>query len=191
MWNERRMTSGPGQTKAGAASCRLDAIGEDRPLSLSAQQLRTPAGAQAADVIEPLRGITSIPARMFIRHPNVRKSPDQERRAVDEQRPNEPKPVAPRPTRAEHDRVADRRGAFLATTAPRSGLRPRMGGGTPRAIARIEVRAIGSAMWLVRCCCRRGPHRFPAPALDRSRHQPRELVPESSLPVRPSNVAGG
>ncbi len=41
--------------------------------------------------------------------------------------------------------IADRRGAFLATTDPRSGLRPRTGGGTPRAIARIEVRAIGSA----------------------------------------------
>jgi hypothetical protein len=41
-----------------------------------------------------------------------------------------------------------------------------MGGGTPRAIARIEVRAIGSAMWLVRCCCRQRPHRIPAPALD-------------------------
>lgn len=44
-----------------------------------------------------------------------------------------------------------------------------MGGGTPRAIARIEVRAIGSAMWLVRCGCRRGPLRIPAPALVESR----------------------
>ncbi len=41
-----------------------------------------------------------------------------------------------------------------------AGLRPRMGGGTPRAIARIEVRAIGSAMWLERCGCRRGPQRI-------------------------------
>ena len=73
-----------------------------------------------------------------------------------------------------------------------SGLRPRTGGGTPRAIARIEVRAIGSAMWLVRCCCRRGPLRIPAPALVESRpSRSRELMPGSSLPVRPSNVAGG
>lgn len=86
MWNERRMTSGPGQTKAGAASCRLDAIGGGSGLSLVAQQLRTPAGAQAAKSIEPLRGTTSFPARMFIRHPNVRESPDQERRAVGKQR---------------------------------------------------------------------------------------------------------
>ena len=72
------------------------------------------------------------------------------------------------------------------------GLRPRTGGGTPRAIARIEVRAIGSAMWLVRCCCRQRPQRIPAPALVESRSsRSRELVPESSLPVRPSNVAGG
>ncbi len=55
---------------------------------------------------------------MFIGRPNLRENPDQERRAVDEQRPNEPKLVAPRPMRAEHGRVADRRGAFLATTDP-------------------------------------------------------------------------
>lgn len=61
--------------------------------------------------------------------------------------------------------VADHRGAFLTTTDPLVGLRPRTGGGTPRAIARIEVRAIGSAMWLERCCCRQRPHRIPAPAL--------------------------
>jgi hypothetical protein len=42
-----------------------------------------------------------------------------------------------------------------------SVLRPRSGGGTPRAIARIEVRAIGSAMWLETCCCRQRPHRIP------------------------------
>jgi hypothetical protein len=47
---------------------------------------------------------------------NVRRGPDQERRAVGEQRSNEPKPVAPRPMWAEHNRIADRRGAFLATT---------------------------------------------------------------------------
>lgn len=73
-----------------------------------------------------------------------------------------------------------------------SGLRPRTGGGTPRAIARIEVRAIDSAMWLVRCCCRQRPQGIPTPALVESRSsRSRELVPESSLPVRPSNVAGG
>ena len=72
-----------------------------------------------------------------------------------------------------------------------SGLRPRTGGGTPRAIARIEVRAIGSAMWLVRCCCRHRPQRIRAPALVESRpSRSRELVPGSSLPVRPSNLGG-
>ena len=122
--------------------------------------------------------------------PERRESPDQDERAVGEQRLNEPKPVAPRPMRAEHDRVADRRGAFLATTDPRSGLRPRTGGGTPRAIARIEVRAIGSAMWLVRCCCRRGPLRIPAPALVESRpSRSREPVSGGSCHLRSGVLA--
>lgn len=75
--------------------------------------------------------------------------------------PDEPGPVAPRPSegrrRPDHgpSRSVPRDGRIPA------GLRPRLGGGTPRAIARIEKRAIGSAMWLVRCCCRRGPLKDP------------------------------
>jgi len=73
---------------------------------------------------------------------------------------------------------------------PRSGLRPRTGGGTPRAIARIEVRAIGSAMWLVRCCCRRGPLRIPAPALVESRpSRSREPVSGGSCHLRSGVLA--
>lgn len=64
MWNERRMTSGPGQTKAGAASCRLDAIGEDRPLSLVRNSCEHRRARRPPASSEPLRGITSIPARM-------------------------------------------------------------------------------------------------------------------------------
>jgi len=61
MWNERRMTSGPGQTKAGAASCPLDAIGEDRPLSLSAHSCehrrarRPPASSNPFGASPPFR----------------------------------------------------------------------------------------------------------------------------------------
>ena len=150
MWIERRMTSGPGQTKAGAASCPLDAIGEDRPLSLvrtsceHRRARRPPASSNPSG--HHLRSGADV-----IRRPNVSKSPDQDETAVGENRPNEPGSVAPRPSegrrRPDHgpSRSVPRDGRIPA------GLRPRMGGGTPRAIARIEVRAIGSAMWLVRC----------------------------------------
>jgi len=66
-----------------------------------------------------------------------------------------------------------------------------MGGGAPCAIARIEERAIGSVWGMERCFSRLEPRRAAAPVLAWSRHQPRELVPGSSLPARTSNVAGG
>ena len=147
---------------------------------------RPPASSNPSGASPPFRRRCHPP-------PEMQRGPDQERRAIGEQRSNEPKPVAPPPTRAEHDqRFGSSRSIPHDDRSPRSVPRPRMGGGTPRAIARIEVRAIGSAMWLVRCCCRQRPQRIPAPALVESRSsRSRELVPESSLPVRPSNVAGG
>ncbi len=184
------MRSGPGQTKAGAASCPLDTIGEDRPGPWCATVVSTGGRAGRRHLLNPFGA--SPPFRRGCHPPPEReKSPDQDERAVGEQRLNEPKPVAPRPTRAEHDLSCGSSRSIPRNDRSPVGLRPRMGGGTPRAIARIEVRAIGSAMWLVRCCCRRGPLRIPTPALDGSRHQPWELEPGSSLPVRPSNVAGG
>ena len=185
MWNERRMTSGPRQTKAGAASCPLDAIGEDRPGPWCAPVVSTGGRAGRRHHLNPFGAITSIPARMSSATRTQRESPDQERRAVGEQRHNEPKPVVPRPMRAEHDltlRIVEEHSSQRPTLW--SGLRPRTGGGTPRAIARIEVRAIGSAMWLVRCCCRRRREGVPAPALVESRPaRSRELVPGSSCLV--------
>ena len=169
MWIERRMTDGPRQTKADAASCpqkndrRGSARSADVRNSCDHRRARRPPG-----FIEP-SGHHLHSGVDVIHHPNVRRGPDQERRAVGEQRSNEPKPVAPRPSGRSTTNVADHRGAFLTTTDPLVGLRPRSGGGTPRAIARIEVRAIDSAMWLERCCCRQRPHRIPAPALVEAR----------------------
>ena len=177
MWIERRMTSGPGQTKAGAASCPLDAIGEDRPGPWCATVVST-GGRAGRRFIEPLRGITSIPARMSSATRTQRESPDQDERAVGEQRLNEPKPVAPRPSDGRRRPSCGSSRSIPHDDRFPAGLRPRTGGGTPRAIARIEVRAIGSAMWLVRCCCRRGPLRIPAPALVESRPS-RSLEPVS------------
>ncbi len=192
MWNERRMTSGPRQTKAGAASCPLDAIGEDRPGPWCAPVVSTGGRAGRRASSDPLRGITSIPARM-----------SSATRTWDESRPGRESRWRAMPERTETGRAAPSEGRNTteipiveehSSQRPTlwSGLRPRTGGGTPRAIARIEVRAIGSAMWLVRCRCRRRPQRIRAPALVESRpSRSRELVPESSLPVRPSNLAGG
>ncbi len=156
MWNERRMTSGPRQTKADAASCPLMRSARIGPVpgahSREHRRARGPPGILRTPSGHHLHSGADV-----IRHQNVSKSPDQDERAVDEQRLNEPKPVAPRPneggTRPEL-RIVEEHSSQRPILW--SGLRPRTGGGTPRAIARIEVRAIGSAMWLVRCCCRRG-----------------------------------
>jgi hypothetical protein len=191
MWNERRMTSGPGQTKAGAASCPLDAIGEDRPGPWCAPVVST-GGRAGRRLHRTPSGHHLRSGADVIRRPNVRKSPDQGRDSRRRESPDEPGPVAPRPS--EGRRRPDHGPSRSIPRNDRSpaGLRPRMGGGTPRAIARIEVRAIGSAMWLVRCRCRRRPQRIRAPARVESRpSRSRELVPGSSLPVRSSNLAGG
>ena len=58
-----------------------------------------------------------------------------------------------------------------------------------RAIARVEVRAIGSAVWLERCFSRRGPLRIPAPALMGHDLRPREPAPVGSCQLRPGAVA--
>jgi hypothetical protein len=87
-----------GQTKAGAASCPLDAIGEDRPGPWCAQSW-APAGAQAAGIFRTPSGHHLHSGADVIRHQNVSKSPDQDERAVGKQCLNEPKPVAPRPVK--------------------------------------------------------------------------------------------
>ena len=188
------MRSGPGQTSAGAARCtRCDRRRSARSSAVdSTWRGRAPAGAQAAgSSAKPLRGITSIPARMSSATRTWVRVPTGQDRAVDEQRHNEPKPVAPPSGRgAGHDRDPGSSRSIPRDDRPPVGLRPRPGGGTPRAIARIEERAIGSAMWLVRCFSRRRSQRIPTPALERSRQPPWELVPGSPQPVRPSNVAG-
>ena len=72
---------------------------------------RPPASSNPSGASPPFRRRCHPP-------PEMQRSPDQERGAVGEQRSNEPKPVAPRPMWAEHNRIADRRGAFLTTTDP-------------------------------------------------------------------------
>ena len=121
MWIERRMTDGPRQTKADAASCpqkndrRGSARSADVRNSCDHRRARRPPG-----FIEP-SGHHLHSGVDVIHHPNVRRGPDQERRAVGEQRSNEPKPVAPRPSGRSTTNVADRRGAFLTTTDPLVG----------------------------------------------------------------------
>jgi len=195
MWNERRMRSGPGQTSAGAARCtRCDRRGSARSSAVdSTWRGRAPAGAQAAgSSAKPLRGITSIPARMSSATGRGRESrPGRLEPSASNAITNRNRSCRPLGEGQATTEIPDRRGAFLTTTDPWVGLRPRPGGGTPRAIARKKVRAIGSAMWLVRCFSRRRSQRIPTPTLDWSRQPPWELVPGSPLPVRPSNVAGG
>jgi hypothetical protein len=56
--------------------------------------------------------------------------PTGQARAVGEQHHNEPKPVVPPQGQGQATtEISDRRGAFLATTEPAVGLRPRPGGG--------------------------------------------------------------
>lgn len=191
MWIERRMTSGPGrrrQARRPALSMRSARIGpvlgahsREHRRARSRRHLPNPFGA-------------SPPFRRGCHPP-----PEREQ----ESRPGRESRWQAMPERTETGRAAPSEGRNTTEIRiveehssrrpdPRSGLRPRTGGGTPRAIARIEVRAIGSAMWLVRCCCRHRPQRIRAPALVESRpSRSRELVPGSSLPVRPSNLAGG
>ena len=118
------MRSGPGQTSAGAARCtRCDRRGSARSSAVdSTFRGRVPADAQAAgSSAKPLRGITSIPARMSSATGTWKGVPTGQARAVDEQRHNEPKPVVPPPRRGQATtEIPDRRGAFLATTDPRS-----------------------------------------------------------------------
>ena len=193
MWIERRMRSRPGQTSAGAARCtRCDRRGSARSSAVDSTRSRAPAGARAAGSEDRApRGITSIPARMssatrtWVRVPTRHDEPSASNAATNRNRSRRP------PTRAEHDRVADRRGAFLATTDPRTGsVHALVAARLARSHASKSAR-LAALVWLVRCFSRRGPLRIPTPALDGSRHQPWELEPGSSLPVRPSNVAGG
>ena len=189
MWNERRMTSGPRQTKAGAASCPLDAIGEDRPGPWCATVVST-GGRAGRRLHRTPSGHHLHSGADVIRHQNVR----------EESRPGTTSRRRATPERTETGRAAPNEGGTRPSCGSsrsiprndrsRSGLRPRTGGGTPRAIARIEVRAIGSAMWLVRCCCRRGPHRIPAPALVESRpSRSREPVSGGSCHLRSGVLA--
>jgi hypothetical protein len=119
MWIERRMTDGPRQTKADAASCPLKKrsarIG---PVHQVCATVVTTGGRAGRRLHRTPPGHHLHSGVDVIHHPNVRRGPDQERRAASEQRSNEPKPVAPRPMWAEHNRIADRRGAFLTTTDP-------------------------------------------------------------------------
>lgn len=143
------MGRGPGQTSAGAARCtRCDRRGSARSSAVDSTRSRAPAGARAAgseDRTPPGHHLHS--GADVIHHQNVGWSPDQARRAVGEQRHNEPKPVAPPPSEG-----GTRPSCGSSRSIPHDdrswvGLRPRIGGGKPRAIARIEERAIGSAMW--------------------------------------------
>jgi hypothetical protein len=191
MWNERRMTSGPGRRRQARRPALLMRSARIGPVlgahSCEHRRARRPPASS-----EPLGA--SPPFRRGCHPP-----PEREQ----ESRPGRESRWRATPERTETGRAAPSAGR--TTTEIRiveehssqrpilwSGLRPRTGGGTPRAIARIEVRAIGSAMWLVRCRCRHRPLRIRAPALVQSRpSRSRELVPGSSLPVRPSNLAGG
>ena len=188
------MRSGPGQTSAGAARCtRCDRRGSARSSAVdSTFRGRVPAGAQAAgSSTKPLRGITSIPARMSSATRTWKRVPTGQARAVDEQRHNEPKPVVPPPNEGRprpRSRIVEEH----------SSRRPILGSDSVHALVATRLarsharkRAIGSAMWLVRCFSRRRSQRIPTPALAWSRQPPWELVPGSPLPVRPSNVAGG
>ena len=180
-----------GGRRAQARHAALDAIGEIGPGPGRATRCRTPGGRAGRRHLPNPFGASPPFRRGCHPPPERRPESDQERESRRRGRPDRPRPVAPRPDDG-REATGGRTVEECSSRRPYPGRTPPApGGGTPRAIARIKVRAIGSAVWLVRCFSRRGPQRIRTPALDRSRHLPRELVPGSSLPVRPSNVAGG
>ena len=161
MWNERRMTSGPGrrrQTRRPALLMRSARIG---PVLWCAPVVSTGGRAGRRHLPNPFgasppfrRGCHPPPEREQESRPGreSRRRATPERTETGRAAPNE---GGPRPELRIVEEHSSQRPILW------SGLRPRTGGGTPRAIARIEVRAIGSAMWLVRCCCRHRPQRIP------------------------------
>ena len=130
--------SGSGQTSAGAARCTRGCDRGDRPGPARVarrHKRRAPAGARAAgSIVDPSRGITSVPARMCIRHQQRGwENSGEERRAVGAR-----VSAADRSwSRSTHDGQARpghpvRRGALLATADVRPSLPPvRPGGGAP------------------------------------------------------------
>jgi len=165
MWIERRMTDGPRQTKADAASCPLETIGEDRPGPQMCATVVTTGGRAGRRLHRTPPGHHLHSGVDVIHHPNLRESrpgtTSRQRAALERTETGRaaPNESGTRPTFRIVEEHSSRRPILW------SGFRPRTGGGTPRAIARIEVRAIGSAMWLERCCCRRRPQGIPTPAL--------------------------
>ena len=195
MWNERRMRRGPGQTSTGAARCtRCDRRGSARSSAVdsTSEVERRRTRRPPAQEIEPLRGITSIPARMSSATGRGRES-----------RPGRLKPSTSNAT-TNRNRSCRPPGEGQATTEIRiveehSSRRP-IPGRTPstpwwRHASRDRTHRrsarLAALCGLVRCFSRRRSRRIPTPALAWSRQPPWELLPGSPLPVRPSNVAGG
>ena len=172
--------------RAGGTLLSCDRRGSAR----SGAQLLVTSGGRAGRRLRRFRpGITSVSGADVIRRPTQSGSPRQD---------EEPPTKSPRGTETGRATARERAGAAGVRTVEEhssrrpfpAGPRQRQGGGAPRAIARIEVRAIGSAVWLVRCFSRRGSLRIPAPALRGSRpRQPREPAPEGSCQLRPGAVA--
>ena len=188
------MRSGPGQTSAGAARCtRCDRRGSARSSAVdSTFRGRAPAGAQAAgSSAKPLRGITSIPARMSSATGRGRESrpgrlePSTSNATTNRNRSCRPQDEGrPRPRSRIVEEHSSRRpilGRTPSTPWWRHASRDRT-----QESARDWQRYVG----LVRCFSRRRSQRIPTPALAWSRQPPWELVPGSPQPVRPSNVAG-
>ncbi len=141
-WNERRLRSGPGQTSAGAARCtRCDRRGSARSSAVDSTSKveRRRARRPPARVPNPFGA--SPPFRRGCHPPQVsgRESrPGRLEPSASNATTNRNRSCRPQGEGQATTEIPDRRGAFLATTDPRSDSAHALVAGTPRAIARIE-----------------------------------------------------
>ena len=159
MWNERRMTSGPGRRGQARHRCPRYAIGEDRPGPRDAQHLVERRRARRPPARDRTPSGASPPFRRGCHPPPERR---------EQSRPGMTSRRRATPQRTEAGRATPKRGrntTGLRIVEEHSSRRPIPGRDPVHALVAVRLARshaskcarFGSTMWLVRCCCRRGP----------------------------------